>query len=220
MPIAGMRHIDLALDVHGLCNGCQHAMCSLHGLLGRAFGQKQHKLVTRQATNQVACAQALREPPCHLAQQSVASSMPLGVVDLFEPIQVYKQHRARLVVALQISQRALCAGAEHRPIGQPCEHVKKRQLMDALSCGVAFDGHRAQVQARVHKPPVQRPRAARLSKVESESPDHLAPVVEDGAGPAGLDATRLEQVLVVCPAWVGGDVCNHHGLAGEGRRTA
>ncbi|MNV72391.1 hypothetical protein D3C71_1654720 [compost metagenome] len=179
-----MWHVGLPFDVHGQGNSVQHALGCVYGLAGRTFGQQQHELIARQPANQIACPQALCEALGHLAQHRVARAMPLGVVDLFESIQVDKQQGRGAGALLQIGKRQFCTGVEHGAIGQAGEGVKKCQLVDALMGSVPLDGQRTQVQAHIYQALVQGVWRARLAVVEREGADRLPVVIADRAGPA------------------------------------
>ena len=123
------------------------------GIHGR---QHQNELVTSQARQRVYTTQDVHHTVRYLHQQTVTHTVPQGVIDVFEVIQVEKHHRQAFAAALRQTQRKLKALLNLAPVGQTGELVKMRQpfylRLGALFLGdVTGNGQKAIDVVKLHR---------------------------------------------------------------------
>ena len=112
------------VDAHGLLEAGGDAL----GDLDRErrlvdAGQQDRELVAAQAGDGVPGTHRVGEPGRHLAQHLVAGAVPVGVVDLLEPVEVAEQHRApppRRAVCSALARRSRNRLRFGRPVSASC----------------------------------------------------------------------------------------------------
>ena len=95
----------------------------LHGLIEVAALEQYAELVAAEPRQGVAPADLRLEQVTELVQQGVAGTVPAGIVDDFELVEVEIQQRIRGLACLGAFQCALQAALEFAPVDQPGEDV-------------------------------------------------------------------------------------------------
>ena len=88
----------------------------------------------------------------HRDNQIVSGVMTIGIVDIFKAIEVKQQQRRLAAVAHGARQRLRQTLLDQRAVGQPGQHIMKRQVLRLRFAG-------AQLQHRLRQPQPQAPQA-------------------------------------------------------------
>jgi len=99
------------------------------------FRKHDHKFVSTQATDRVRDADTRQQPLRHQLEQGVSHGVPEGVIDVFESIEVHKQHGEAPAVAPGGRYRLGQPVVEERSVRQVGEHVVLGQMRK-------LEGHR------------------------------------------------------------------------------
>ncbi len=105
------------------------------GNLGTPFVhavQKQGKFIPTESAKRVHITQALLDALGHFNQHAVAKSMPHGVIDVLEPVQIQKEDTELPVVTLGDVQRKVHPLGQQQPVGQTRQHIAVGQLFNPL----------------------------------------------------------------------------------------
>ena len=100
--------------------------------------QYQHEFVAAQAGHGIVFAHAGCKPLCNLLQQQIADVMSERIVQRLEMIEVDEQQRAFSPAARAGYDRMLQPVLEQPPVGQFCERVIERQMLNLLFCRLAL----------------------------------------------------------------------------------
>ena len=102
-----------------------------HRLAGGQSRQDQHEFLGGQAAEAILGPQQPRHPTRHLPQQLIASGMAMGIVDIFEAVQVEIDHRQSLLLATGTGEGLFQPGQAQDPVGQAGQLVMEGQEFDA-----------------------------------------------------------------------------------------
>ena len=98
--------------------------------------------------------------------------------------------------------------------------VEIGKVMVAGTHMIVLDGQGAQMQAGAYQLPLELGRPAIGRIVEGKGGNDLALGIMDRTGPAGAEAKRQSQGLVVRPEGIGGNIGDNDGLVPPGSRAA
>ena len=82
------------------------------------IGDENSKFITAGARQGVCSADYFSKPRCHLAQEIIANSVSVGIVDLFKSVEVHYQDRCPRMIAFRAFQHIGHAIFEETPVGQ------------------------------------------------------------------------------------------------------
>jgi len=136
----------------------------------RAPSEQHGKLVTAQPGDQVAGADAVREPAGHGPQQLIADVMPERVVDLLEPVEVEQEEPGPATGSRRFGQRASGLAQQQRAVGQPGQLIVVRLVLSLhRSRGARVDGgHRQQEQQDEQDRPAHHDRDQRRRRQQDQ----------------------------------------------------
>ncbi len=185
-------------------------------LSGRgAVADDDGELVAREAEGiEVGCGP--RGAAADGGDDGVAGGMADGVVDLAQVGNVEQKQAEGLAGRHRIAEDLVEPG----PVGQARQFVDIGAAVIGDADVLVLDGERAEVEAGLDDLPLEGGGTARLPEIEREGGAHFAGPVDDGIGPAGPEAERQGQGLVVVPERIGGDVGDFDGGAAIGGGAA
>ena len=104
---------------------------------GRVLGRfqavpQQHELIAAQARQRVVAPQGAAQALGDRAQQRVAGGVAERIVDQLEAVQVEEQHREAAARARRGEDRLAGAVRKQHAVGQPGQHIARREEADAV----------------------------------------------------------------------------------------
>lgn len=123
MPINGLNRIQYRLDF--ICNG-------LRVCLAIKVARQNHELVASQAGERIAPAHPSLQGMGKALQQQVSYSVPICIVDLFEPVQ-FNEQQSRSVRFPVLSRKDACDGLlKALAIAQTRQRVGRGSLLEPV----------------------------------------------------------------------------------------
>ena len=118
-----------------------------------------HELVAAHAGHEIACPRGIEQQPCDMLQHGIAGTVPEGVVDLLEAIEIDVQDRkASLTPGFAPRQDAGEDLIEIATVWKPGQRVMERLGLDPRPCRLKLDIARFCQRTSLS----QAPRPARL----------------------------------------------------------
>ena len=114
---ARLNHEFVAIEIDRLRDRLQYFSRHQRGGGAVRFGQQHNEFVTALTCHRIVFTQASGEPQRGFAQQCVAGMVAERIVDIFEAVQIDKQHRQRFAFAVRGGQHLLQPVVQQGAIG-------------------------------------------------------------------------------------------------------
>ena len=111
------RQAGLPYDIGGSDNLAQ-AFRDFQRLLKTGFGHQHHELLAAHATDNIDAAQRIAQDLAQFPQNGVTRLVAIGIVDVFEAIDIEHEQGKRMAIALHMRKLGFTPLHEMAPVGQ------------------------------------------------------------------------------------------------------